>query len=75
MSRITATGIVEKKRAGERIAVLTAYDYPSALLADAAGVDAILVGDSCATTVMGLTHTLNISMDAMVHHTAMRWMP
>jgi 3-methyl-2-oxobutanoate hydroxymethyltransferase len=71
MSRITTTGIVAKKRAGERIAVLTAYDYPGALLADAAGVDAILVGDSCATTVMGLPDTLGISMDAMVHHTAM----
>jgi len=71
MSRITTTRFVEKKRAGERIAVLTAYDYPGALLADAVGVDAILVGDSCATTVMGLPDTLGISMDAMVHHTAM----
>lgn len=71
MSRITTTGIVEKKRAGERIAVLTAYDYPGALLADEAGVDVILVGDSCATTVMGLPDTLGMTMDLMVYHTSM----
>lgn len=70
MSRITTTGLVEKKHTGERIAILTAYDYPGACLAETAGVDAILVGDSCATTVMGQRDTLGITMDIMVHHTA-----
>ncbi len=71
MPRITAPVLRAKKQAGEPIVTLTAYDYPSAKLADEAGVDVILVGDSCATTVMGLPSTLGITMDAMVHHTAM----
>jgi 3-methyl-2-oxobutanoate hydroxymethyltransferase len=56
------------KRKGEKLAVLTAYDFPSAQLVDASGVDAILVGDSCATTLLGRKNTLSITMDEMLHH-------
>jgi len=71
MPRITAATLIERKRAGERIAMLTAYDYPSAQLMDACGVDVILVGDSCAMVMMGEENTLSIGMDAMVHHCKM----
>ncbi len=53
------------------LAVLTAYDYPSALLADEAGVDAVLVGDSLGMVLMGHHNTLRVTMDIMAHHTAM----
>jgi len=58
----------EKKRRGEKIAVLTAYDATMARLIDRAGVDAILVGDSLGMVVMGGETTLEVTMDIMVHH-------
>ncbi|NLV41448.1 MAG: 3-methyl-2-oxobutanoate hydroxymethyltransferase [Candidatus Hydrogenedentes bacterium] len=69
--RITPVSFRRKKEAGEKIAVLTAYDFPGAQLADEAGVDAILVGDSVGMAVMGLDCTLPVTMDVMHHHTAM----
>jgi 3-methyl-2-oxobutanoate hydroxymethyltransferase len=57
------------KAAGEKIVMLTAYDYPGARLADEAGVDIILVGDSLGTAVLGYGNTLAVTMDDMLHHT------
>lgn len=57
-----------KKQAGERLAVLTAYDYPTARLLDEAGVDLILVGDSLGMVVLGLPDTTGVTMDIMRHH-------
>lgn len=57
-------------RRGERIAVLTAYDYPTARLVDAAGVPIILVGDSLGNVVLGYGGTIPVTMDEMIHHTA-----
>jgi 3-methyl-2-oxobutanoate hydroxymethyltransferase len=54
------------KRGGERIVMVTAYDYPSGCLADAAGVDIVLVGDSAAMTVLGHESTVPATMDEMV---------
>ncbi len=71
MARVTTVSFAEKKRSGEKIAMLTAYDYPSAKLMDECGVDAVLVGDSCAMTVMGRADTLSVTMDEMVYHTRM----
>src|SRR5687768_4640078 len=65
---VTAPELIEKKARGERIVVMTAYDYPSALFADGAGVDAILVGDSLGMVVLGHPTTLPVTMDEMLHH-------
>lgn len=62
--------IVRGRKGGERIAMVTAYDTPGARIADAAGVDIILVGDSVANTVLGFDDTLRVDVDVMVHHTA-----
>ena len=56
------------KARGVKLAVVTAYDYASALLADSAGVDAILVGDSVAMVVLGYDDTLQVTTDDMAHH-------
>lgn len=71
MARVTAVSLRDRKKAGEKIAVLTAYDYPTAKLMDDAGVDALLVGDSCGMVVMGHSNTLPVTMDHMVYHTSM----
>jgi 3-methyl-2-oxobutanoate hydroxymethyltransferase len=57
------------KRRGERIAMLTAYDYTMARLLDHAGLDVLLVGDSLGMVVLGYETTLPVTLDAMVHHT------
>lgn len=57
------------KQRGERIAMLTAYDYPTARLLDESGVDVILVGDSVGMVVLGYPDTTLVTMDEMVHHT------
>jgi 3-methyl-2-oxobutanoate hydroxymethyltransferase len=57
------------KRKGEKIVSLTAYDFPTARLLDAAGVDILLVGDSLGMVVLGHESTLPVTLDDMVHHT------
>ena len=66
----TAPSIAAMKKAGEKVAVLTAYDFMTARLVDAAGVDMILVGDSAAMVVLGHENTLPVSLDEMVMLTA-----
>jgi 3-methyl-2-oxobutanoate hydroxymethyltransferase len=66
--KITVPHVREAKRRGERLVMLTAYDYPSARLADQAGVDVVLVGDSLAMVVLGHADTLAVTMDEMLHH-------
>lgn len=68
--RVTNIELLEKKRSGEKITVITAYDYPTARLADAAGVDVILVGDSLGMVVLGYENTLPVTMEDMLSHTA-----
>ncbi len=68
-SGMTVYKIVRKKRRGERIVALTAYDYPTARILDDAGVDLILVGDSAANVVYGMKTTLTIGMEEMIYHT------
>jgi 3-methyl-2-oxobutanoate hydroxymethyltransferase len=66
--RITVPHLRAARERGERIVVLTAYDYPGARLADQAGVDIVLVGDSLAMVVLGHADTLSVTMDEMLHH-------
>lgn len=68
--RVTVDLLKEMKRRGERIVVLTAYDYPTARILDQAGLDVILVGDSLGNVVLGFENTLPVTMEAMLHHTA-----
>ncbi|MGA9856650.1 MAG: 3-methyl-2-oxobutanoate hydroxymethyltransferase [Solirubrobacteraceae bacterium] len=63
---MTLPRLAEKKRLGERIVMVTAYDYPSAQVAQEAGVDVVLVGDSGAMTVLGYTSTIPVSTDEML---------
>lgn len=59
----------ERKRRGERITALTAYDYPTARLLDESGIDIILVGDSVGMVVLGYEDTTQVTLEEIVHHT------
>lgn len=67
--RVTIPQLRKSKAEGEKIVMLTAYDYPSARVLDAVGVDILLVGDSLAMVVLGHENTLAVTMDEMLHHT------
>jgi 3-methyl-2-oxobutanoate hydroxymethyltransferase len=67
--KVTVPEIINRKTRSEKISCLTAYDYPTARLLDAAGVDIILVGDSLGMVVLGYENTLPVTMEEMLHHT------
>lgn len=67
--KVTTATLREMKARGERIAMLAAYDYPTARMIDEVGIDAILVGDSLSNVVLGYTNTLAVTMEEMLHHT------
>jgi 3-methyl-2-oxobutanoate hydroxymethyltransferase len=68
--RTRVSHLKERKRRGEKFAVLTAYDATMARLLERAGVDVLLVGDSVATAMLGYETTLPVTLDVMIHHTA-----
>jgi 3-methyl-2-oxobutanoate hydroxymethyltransferase len=67
--KITPVDIQAMKAEGKKITMLTAYDYPMALLEDRAGIEIILVGDSVGMTVLGYENTIPVTMGEMIHHT------
>jgi 3-methyl-2-oxobutanoate hydroxymethyltransferase len=67
--RITISRIQEMKQKGEKIAMLTAYDYATAKMIDEAGLPMILVGDSLGVVVLGYNSTIPVTMEDMLHHT------
>jgi 3-methyl-2-oxobutanoate hydroxymethyltransferase len=68
---VTTATLLERKQRGEKITMLTAYDFPSAQLLEESTLDAILVGDSMGMALMGRPSTLSVTVDEIVHHTAM----
>jgi 3-methyl-2-oxobutanoate hydroxymethyltransferase len=69
ITKVTVPALAEMKRQGKPISALTAYDYSSSRLADEAGIDLLLVGDSLAMVVLGHENTLAVTVDEMLHHT------
>ena len=66
--KVTTQTLRARKLNGDPISMLTAYDYPTALAIDQAGIDAILVGDSLGMVVLGYSNTLPVTMEDMLHH-------
>jgi 3-methyl-2-oxobutanoate hydroxymethyltransferase len=67
-SKVSVLDIQKAKQENRKLVMITAYDYPFGLMADLAGVDIVLVGDSLGMVVMGLEGTVAVTMDQMVHH-------
>jgi 3-methyl-2-oxobutanoate hydroxymethyltransferase len=65
----TTKSFLKMKRDGEKISMVTAYDYPSAVICEKAGMDLLLVGDSLGMVVLGYESTIPVTIDDMIHHT------
>ena len=66
--RVTIHKVKEMKRSGQKIPMVTAYDYPTAKLVDEAGIPMVLVGDSLGQVVLGYDSTVHVTMEEMLHH-------
>jgi len=66
--KVTILDVQQAKEKGRKLVMCTAYDYPFALMADEAGMDMVLVGDSLGMVVMGLDGTVEVTMEHMIHH-------
>jgi 3-methyl-2-oxobutanoate hydroxymethyltransferase len=69
LEKLTVHRLRKMKEGGEKITMVTAYDYPSALLADKAGIDVLLVGDSLGMVVLGYPNPVQVTVEDIVHHT------
>ncbi len=68
VKKVVPRDLIEKKRAGSKITILTAFDAPMAAFIDESGVDAVQVGDSLAMVALGYGSTIQVTMDEMLHH-------
>ncbi len=66
--KVTIPSLQKMKQEGNKVTMLTAYDFPNAQLVDAAGIDMILIGDSLGNVVLGYESTVPVTMDEMIHH-------
>lgn len=69
MTKVTISKLLKMKKRGEKITMITAYDYPTALLADKAGLDMILIGDSLGMVVLGYANPVPVTVDDIIYHT------
>jgi 3-methyl-2-oxobutanoate hydroxymethyltransferase len=69
VAKVKVSDVLAMKGRGERITMVTAYDYPSALQADKSGIDMILVGDSLGMVVLGYENPIPVTVDDIIHHT------
>ncbi|MGB5746563.1 MAG: 3-methyl-2-oxobutanoate hydroxymethyltransferase [Desulfobacterales bacterium] len=67
-TKVTILDVQQAKEENRKLTMMTAYDYPFGLLADEAGIDIVLVGDSLGMVVMGLAGTVEVNMEHMIHH-------
>jgi 3-methyl-2-oxobutanoate hydroxymethyltransferase len=67
-NKVTVLAVQKAKKEGRKLVMCTAYDYPFGLMADEAGMDMVLVGDSLGMVVMGLDGTVEVTMEHMIHH-------
>jgi 3-methyl-2-oxobutanoate hydroxymethyltransferase len=67
-NKVTVLAVQQAKKEGRKLVMCTAYDYPFGLMADEAGMDMVLVGDSLGMVVMGLEGTVEVTMEHMIHH-------
>lgn len=67
-NKVTVLDVQQAKKEGRKLVMCTAYDYPFGLMADEAGMDMVLVGDSLGMVVMGLDSTVEVTMEHMIHH-------
>jgi 3-methyl-2-oxobutanoate hydroxymethyltransferase len=67
-AKVTISELQQKKENGQKITMMTAYDYPTASLVDQAEIDTVLIGDSLGMVMLGYTSTVPVTMDEMVHH-------
>src|SRR4030043_236756 len=67
--RVTVNQIREMKQKGEKIAMLTSYDYATARIVDEVGIPLVLVGDSLGMVVLGYESTIPVTLEVMLHHT------
>ena len=67
-NKVTVLDVQQAKKEGRKLVMCTAYDYTFGLMADEAGMDMVLVGDSLGMVVMGLEGTVEVTMEHMIHH-------
>src|SRR5580700_5635493 len=67
-TRITVPRLLARKAAGEKITMLTAYDFPTARLVEEAGIDIVFVGDSLGREELGYENTISVTVEDMLHH-------